>query len=76
MEGSKELNDIFEAIDKWVKKHKENVNFIGSFMAFKGKEFDVVEDRMIAYGPKESIKISLESLNEEIEKEKEDFINW
>ena len=76
MEGSKELNNIFEAIDKWAKKHKENVNFIGSFMAFKGKDFDVIEDRMIAYGPKESIKISLESLNEEIEKEKEDFINW
>lgn len=76
MEGSKELNDIFEAIDKWVKKHKENVNFIGSFVAFKGKEFDVVEDRMIAYGPKESMKISLESLNEAIEEEKEDFVNW
>ena len=76
MEGSKELNDIFEAIDKWTNKHKGNVDFIGSFIAFKGKNFDVVDDRLIAYGLKENLKISLESLDEGLKKEKEDFVNW
>ena len=76
MDGSKELNEIFEAIDKWTKKHKGNVDFIGSFMAFKGKDFDVFDDRILAYGPKESLEIDLKELGKRVEEEKEDFVNW
>lgn len=76
MKESKELNNIFEAIDKWAKKHDGKVQFIGSFMAFKGKDFDVVNDRICAFGIKESIRDSLKDLDEEVEKEKEDFVNW
>jgi len=76
MKGSRELNNIFEAIDIWVKKHDGKVEFIGSFVAYKGKEFDVVDDRLIAYGLKDNLKTSLEVLDEGIKKEKEDFVNW
>jgi len=76
MEGSKELNNIFEAIEKWFKKHDGNVQFIGSFLAFKGKDFDVVDDRLLAYGIKSSLRESLASLDEEVEKEKEEFVSW
>ena len=76
MEASKELDNILEAIEKWVNKHKGNVSFIGSFVAFKGKECEVIDDRIISYGVKDTLKIALESLNEGISQEKEDFVNW
>ena len=76
MEGSKELNDIFEAIERWTKKHEGNAEFIGSFVAYKGKDFDVIDDRMIAYGLKENLKTSLKALKKGISQEKEDFVNW
>ncbi len=76
MEGSKELNNIFKAIDKWMKKHKNNVHFIGSFMAFKGKDFEVIDDRMLAYGIKDMLKEDLKGLDEEVEKEKGEFVSW
>ena len=75
MKGSKELNEIFESIDRWVKKHKGNVQFIGSFLAFEGKEFDIVDDRLLAYGPKDLLRDNLKDMDEMIEKEKE-FVNW
>ena len=76
MEGSKELNDIVTAIQKWVDKYNGDVQFIGSFMAFKGKNFDVVDNRIIAYGLKSNMKLSLDELTEQIEKEQEEFVNW
>ncbi len=76
MEGSKELNNIFEAINKWMKKHDGKVQFIGSFLAFKGKDFDVVDDRILAFGIKESLRESLKDLDEMVEKEKEEFVDW
>lgn len=76
MEGSKELNNIFEAIQKWMKKHEGKVEFFGSFMAFKGKDFDIVDNRLLAFGLKESIRTGLKDMDEEIEKEKEEFVNW
>ena len=76
MEGSKELNNILEAIEKWVNKHNGNVQFIGSFMAFKGKECEVIDDRILAYGFKDMLREDLKNLDEEVEKEKEGFVNW
>lgn len=76
MKGSKELNAICKAIDKWMKKHKYHVEFIGCFYAYKGKNFDIFDDTMIAYGSKESLKISLQELLKQTKKEKKDFVNW
>ena len=75
MKGSKELNNIFEAIGKWMEKHDGQVQFVGSFLAFKGKEFDIVDDRILAFGLKESIRDSLKDLDEMVEKEKKEFIS-
>jgi len=76
MKTSKELKNIFEAIDKWKAKHKDNVDFICSFMAFKGEESDIVEDRILAFGLKGSLKIILKGLKESLQEDKEDFIDW
>lgn len=76
MEGSKELNAIFKAVDKWAKKHKYNVEFVGSFYAYKGKDFNIFDDTIIAYGSKETLKTSLQELLKQIRKEKKDFVNW
>jgi len=76
----KKTKNNFEAIEKaiedFMKKYDGEVCFIGSFFAFD-KKGEVVDDKMYAYGYKDCIKISLDSLNEEVAKEKDDdFINW
>lgn len=76
MKETKELKNIFEAISQWVKKHDGKVHFICDFMAFKGKDFKVVDDRILAFGIKESLRESLKNLDEEVEKEKEEFVSW
>lgn len=76
MKNSKELNNILEAIQKYIEKHKGDVQFVGSFLAFKGKDFDVVDDICLAYGIKDSLRESIKEMDEMIEKEKEDFVNW
>lgn len=75
MKDSKELEGILNAIEKWCKKHKGNVQFVGSFMAFKGEDFEIFDDRILAYGVKDTIKIDLKELTKQINKEK-DFVNW
>ncbi len=76
MKESKELKNIMEAIDKWQKKHKGNVQFVGSFMAFKGKDYEIFDDRILAYGIKDILKIDLKELIKLVSKEKEEFVNW
>jgi len=76
MKTSKELQGILDSIKKYVEKHKGNVSFIGSFMAFKGKDFEVVDDRMFAYGLKDCLVIDLEEMTKMMKAEKEDFVNW
>lgn len=66
---------IEKAIEAFIEKYKGEVCFVGSFFAFDEKG-EVVDAKMYAYGTKECIKISLDSLNEEVAKEKDDFINW
>jgi len=76
MKDSKEFENLLEAIHKWVKKHDGKVQFIGSFLAFKGKDFDVVDDRLLAFGIKKSLREDLKNLDEEVEKEKDEFVSW
>lgn len=76
MKNTKELEDIIKAIRKWIKKHKGEVVFVGSFAAFKGKDCKIVDDLIIGFGGKGEIQISLEGLRDMLCEEKKDFINW
>jgi hypothetical protein len=75
---SKEIQGIINAIDKWMKKYDSQVGFVGTFYAFKekdnGKDLDVVDDTVIAFGPKEMLREDLKNLDEAIEDSKEEFI--
>ena len=73
---SKELKAIIDAIDKYCKKHKGNCQFIGSFLAFEGEDFDVVDDRIFAFGSKDTLLIDLKELTKMIKEEKEEMVNW
>lgn len=73
---SKELENIRKAIEKYMNKHNDNVQFVGSFMGFKGKDFEIIDDIIFAYGTKKSLKIDLKETLKMIEKEKGDFVNW
>lgn len=73
---TKEMKQLRKAIYKWIRRHGNNVQFIGSFMAFKGKNYEVIDDLIIGYGPKETIKLDLKELTKGIKEEKEEFINW
>ena len=67
------LQDVLNIIEKWQKTN--DVMFHGAFVSFD-KESNVVEDRMIAYGEKDVLKISLDEFNKEMKKEKDKFVNW
>lgn len=69
------MKKILNEIEKWVKKNKGKVCFIGSFCAFD-KKGEVKDDRIIGYGDKECIKLSLKEIDTFLKKDKEDFINW
>jgi len=75
MKQTKELKDIVKALNAYIKKHKGQVNIIGSFVAFDDKQ-EVIDDLMFGFGFKDITKISLEELSTEVKKDKEDFINW
>jgi hypothetical protein len=69
------VDEVIKAIDKWAKKHKYNVIFHGGFCAFD-KNNNVIDDRLIAYGEKEVLEISMDEMRKEIDKSDESFINW
>lgn len=73
---SKELENIKKAIQKYCKKYNNNVQFIGAFCAFEGKNCDVVDDLILAYGYKDTLKIDLTEISKMLKKEKGEFINW
>lgn len=77
MKRSKELKAIVKAIENWMKKYKNDICFYGEFVAFKGKECEVVDDLMLAYGLESVIKIGMKELKEEIkkDKDKDGFVN-
>lgn len=68
------LDNIGKAIQDFIDEHGGNAMFVGSFFAFDDNS-EVVDDRLFAYGDKEVLKISLEEIIKEIDKE-EDFVNW
>jgi len=81
--------DLFQPIIDAILKVKEeslkdnqDLEFVCSFVVFnqdkidKDKDDIIDEDRIFAFGVKESLKAALEGMIEEIGKEKDDFINW
>ncbi len=73
---TKERENLIKAIESYTKKHKGNVLFIGSFCAFKENDFEMIDELIVGYGDKESIKITLKDLQQHLKNEKEDFLNW
>jgi hypothetical protein len=73
---SKEINDIIKSIEKYIKKHKGNVVFTGSFLAFEGEDCNVVDDIMFAYGDKKTILMDRKEMTKLIGEEKNELINW
>lgn len=71
---SKELRNVIKSINEYTKKHNGNVDVICSVMAFKGKNFDIVDDRLLVCGLKKSLLINLNELKKQITKEKKEFI--
>ena len=71
------MKDLQKAIEKWIKKNKGDVSFIGSFTALD-KEGEVIDEESLifGYGDRDLVEISLGELNSQLEKDKEDFINW
>lgn len=72
---SGEFKEILKALEKWHKKNKGNITAVGSFFSYD-KEHKVKNDLVVAYGPKSVIKTMLNCLNEELKKEKKDFVTW
>lgn len=78
-----ELQNIMDAIEKWVEVNDRNVSFIGSFIAFDKEKIErdeenIVKDgaeRIFAFGPKEILLIDLENLTKQVNEE-DDFIIW
>lgn len=51
-----------------------NTCFVGSFIVFDD-EAEVIDDRLFAYGLKDIIKIQMDTINEILDEDDEDFIN-
>ena len=64
---------MFKVMGEWAKE--KDVAFIGSFVSFD-KEGEVDDNRMVAYGSKEILDISLKEIKDGIDKEDSKFINW
>ncbi len=69
------MKEITKAIEKWVKKNKGEVCFIGTFISLK-KGSDCEDGLSVAFGERDSIKIYLSELNTQLKVDKEEFINW
>lgn len=73
---SKELKAILTSIEKYCKKHKNKMMFHLAIMAFKGKNNDIVDDGIFAFGNKKALLVSIKDMKKGIKKDKTDFINW
>lgn len=70
------MDKLQKAISKWCDDNGGGV-FVGSFMTFdKDGEVNDKESLIFGYGHKDLVKISLEELEEQVAKDKEEFINW
>ena len=80
-----EMQDIMNAVRRYVVANKKNVCFVGNFMAIdsgklKRNEKDIVNDdgsRLFAYGMKGELKILIDELKEMIasEADEDGFVN-
>ena len=74
------IDYLASCVEKWMRANQEQgkiVEFYGAFWVINpDKDFEVEDDRMFAYGSKDSLVISLEEMAKNIIDEKEDFINW
>ena len=69
------MEEIRKAVDKWMKKNKGDVAFVGSFISFD-KKGDVADNMLVGFGDKGTLKISIDGIKDEFKKEKDDFISW
>ena len=67
------LEDVLKVIRKWSEDNK--VNFFGGFVSFDDKG-EVKEDRLICYGDKDTLGLSVDEFIDLLEEEKEGFVNW
>lgn len=67
------LDDVLNMVTKWSKDN--NTCFHGMFMSFD-KTGDIKEDRLIAFGCKECIEISLKDFIKMVKEDKEEFLDW
>jgi len=67
------LEDVFNVLRKWEKDN--DVMFFGGFASFD-KDYNIVEDRLICFGDKEGLKLSLKDFNNFFKADKNEFINW
>ena len=72
-----ELKDIMEAINRYAVVNKNEVCFIGTFVAFD-KEGEVKDDsdRFFAYGDRETLLTQLHELLGRLLEEEDEFVNW
>jgi len=65
---SKEMWDIINALDRYSKKHNDDVIVSVSLCAFEGKDCKVVDDRLIIYGDKKTLLVDNAETRKEIKK--------
>ncbi len=72
------LDYLMGCIQKWEEANKgkgKMVEFYGSFIVFN-EDFDIIEDRLLAFGFKDTLIITIEDMAKAFINEEEDFINW
>ena len=68
VEDSKEFGAIIEAIYKWTKSRKNEVCFIGAFIAYTEKE-EHKDNRIILYGNKEGLEMQIKDIKKALKEE-------
>ncbi len=68
------LDNVLTMVQKYSKDNE--AFFIGSFVEFDKKDEVKDTSRIIAFGPKGLLKISLDELRDGLKNDKDDFINW
>ena len=72
------IDDILMFIDEWKEQNEGLVTFWGSFIEFDNdKEFNVIDDRYIAFGLKETIlDIDIPEFIRVVKEDDDEFLSW
>ena len=74
------IDYLMSCVDKWMKANEKEgkvVEFFGAFWIINPeKDFNVKDDRMIAFGLKDNLIMSIEEMAKDMIDEKEEFISW